>query len=260
MGPVTREYTADETGPFVMAPCPPATPPALSPDQQSRHDALVAALKKGIDVSGSATQGDGAPFPVQVQLTWDDEKGRATGSMFFPTLNGRKITEGRIIDDATGPILQIVETGPGDPTPPGNVLVGMVYTLRIEDNAPDRLIIQKAQYGDPLTDRWADVTDQVKALVSDHSLQMDCSKIRGPDPAYGVFKTLQIDCATLEGKPQSFSIIQGKKLTIDNVRGDVSVGWFGGKWSYRANTMSPFGRQFYGGTLTFDPNGAKPSQ
>lgn len=81
------------------------------------------------------------------------------------------------------------------------------------ENPSSKLIIRKAIFGD-LPDGGAnDVTDDVKTMVKDDSLNVTPDTDEFGDPAGGRPKKLQVDY-TLDGKESSKTVAQGETLKI----------------------------------------------
>lgn len=89
-----------------------------------------------------------------------------------------------------------------------------ISTTNSTTNAPSRLVIVKAVYGD-LTDpsSTSDVTGQVADMVNSNALTVAASNDNFGDPASGVCKELKVDF-TIDGVPGSKSVYERGTLKI----------------------------------------------
>jgi hypothetical protein len=126
-----REPTDQERGHLELAPSPDDDTRDPPPNRQPLRDALIAFVNANPSSTGDLRQRR-QNLHVNMEITWDDKIGMATGSIDFPELNAKKKFEGRIIDDQMNPpYLQLVETGLVDPQAATNADIGMVYTLHL---------------------------------------------------------------------------------------------------------------------------------
>ena len=230
--------------------------PRQLPTQKPLRMRCAAILKAQTSFTGNLVQ-DKA-YAINCTLRWDEARQLVSGSIDFPELKASKSLEGFIVDNRIDPpYLQLIETGPLKVDPRSGALVGITYRLTTNVQRPSDSVIKTATYGDPATGRVADVTDQVRALVRRHALNV---KVNGGDfkigdPAYGVIKSLTIECLAADGKPSTLTAKEGAMLSIENVSGPAGV--LGGLWSYRANTLAQMGQQFAGGMVSLKPADVK---
>lgn len=79
------------------------------------------------------------------------------------------------------------------------------------ERRPPALVIKSARYG--AGDRWADVTEALKAAVRNNTLQVEASNALAGDPAPGVVKELQVVYA-LGGEEGTVRVREGQVLKL----------------------------------------------
>ena len=80
-------------------------------------------------------------------------------------------------------------------------------------DAPGKLVIVKAVYGDLPDGAKTDVTEKVKEMVKDNALSVEATNENFGDPADGVVKKLKVDY-TIGGVAASKTVNEGETLTI----------------------------------------------
>ena len=96
------------------------------------------------------------------------------------------------------------------------VLAGLVCLIGVSSraaDAPGKLVIVKAVYGDLPSGAKTDVTDKVKEMVKDNALSVEATNENFGDPADGVVKKLKVDY-TIGGVAASKTVNEGETLTI----------------------------------------------
>jgi hypothetical protein len=118
-----------EAGQFVLPPWPPQSQP-MTAAQQAQSDKIVAMLKRNPAFTGVFDRPRVINTEVQANLEWNESAQLITGWLFFKKTTAKKLVEGRIINDGTGPpYLQLVETGFAPDNQNRGVLMGIYYTM-----------------------------------------------------------------------------------------------------------------------------------
>jgi hypothetical protein len=230
-----RDLTGDEKGPFLLPPMP-VSQPAPPADQRDRHEALLALVKKGAPITGTLTA-FGKKHPVRLQLNWDESTSEITGWNSTDPQGVKKEVQGRIVDDPVhGPTITLRDLGPIDKTVAYYGIAGFGYFIRLQDNTPGSVAVQKATFGDPKTGRNVDVTEKVRAAVNGGSLKFRVSKALG-DPAPGAVKMLSVDLLGADGKLSTVTANEGKILQVDHVR-SARIGALTGSYVCEGLTLS----------------------
>ena len=114
----------------------------------------------------------------------------------------------------------------GDPAPGavkqlrvGYTVDGVYHSKTVdEDDTLDistRLVVRKAVYGDLPKGQFADVTEDVAALVQRNALSVKADNDIFGDPAEGIVKKLRVDY-TFDGKQKSKTVNDNETLTISD--------------------------------------------
>ena len=99
--------------------------------------------------------------------------------------------------------------------------------------------VMKADWG--AGNRWQDVTNRVRALLSGNGRIMITTANMGGDPAYGVIKTLRIQARNSRGQSQQFNIRENNFLDASQFYNYGGGPGYPGNPGYRPNPGYPGG-------------------
>jgi hypothetical protein len=99
--------------------------------------------------------------------------------------------------------------------------------------------VMKADWG--AGNRWQDVTNRVRALLSGNGRIMITTTNMGGDPAYGVIKTLRIQARNSRGQSQQFNIRENNYLDASQFYNYGGGPGYPGNPGYRPNPGYPGG-------------------
>ena len=99
--------------------------------------------------------------------------------------------------------------------------------------------VMKADWG--AGNRWQDVTNRVRALLSGNGRIMITTTTMGGDPAYGVIKTLRIQARNSRGQSQQFNIRENNYLDASQFYNYGGGPGYPGNPGYRPNPGYPGG-------------------